>query len=156
MNGEHIASALPTDRAARRTFRGVYAKDETPKLPRDKKKYPLSFIVNTDRLGEPGEHWVAAYYTSPNAGEFFDSYGRAPSTLGFTRKRLPGIVRVNKVKLQSLHSNVCGQYCIYFIAMRARGRRSAAEIFTSRSGFRRNVPEHNDVIVSKLAGNNSR
>jgi hypothetical protein len=159
MNGERIASILTTDRAARRSFLGVFARDNIPKLPRHARRYPLSFVVNTDKLDESGEHWVAVYYTSPNVGEFFDSYGHAPSTLGFTRKMLPGITSWSTSKLQSVHSSVCGHHCVYFIAMRARGECSATSIFSRRHGFRREFPQRNDVIVRNFSenysGNNS-
>ena len=150
MNGEQISRALSADRAARRTFLGVFAKDNIPRLPRDPKKYPVSFVVNTDTLREPGEHWTAVYYTSPNVGEFLDSYGRAPHALGFTRKRLSGIKRWNKIKLQSVYSRVCGQYCVAFIALRARARASSAAVFTTSNGFHPNTPERNDAAVVKL------
>jgi hypothetical protein len=147
MNGESIASILAADRAAGRTFLGVFARDNIPNLPRHAKRYPLSLVVNTDKLDESGEHWVAAYYTSPNAGEFFDSYGHAPSALGFTRKMLPGIKCWNTSRLQSLHSSACGHYCVYFVAMRARGERGSAWIFSRRRGFREEFPQRNDAIV---------
>jgi hypothetical protein len=155
MNGEQIATLILSDHAARRTFAGVFARDEIPKLPRDARRYPLSFVVNTERLHEDGEHWVAVYYTSPNGGEFFDSFGRSPVTLGFTRTRLPGISRWNKIKLQSARSGVCGQYCVYFIVTRARGQSSATNVFSPNRGFHWNTPERNDANVEKYCMNYS-
>jgi hypothetical protein len=123
-------------------------------LPANSKKYPISFVVSTDRLSESGEHWVAVYYTLPGRGEFFDSYGRAPHALGFTIKRLPGIRMWNKTKLQALQSSVYEQYCIYYIAHRARGLRSSSAIFTPKRGFHAGASGKNDIIVKTFCSNN--
>lgn len=78
------------------------------------------FIANTHTADKPGEHWVAYYY-SDNTLEFFDSYGNAPTALNMPyrtkfRKRLIW----NTKPLQSWNSDVCGQYCVYYLFKRCR------------------------------------
>jgi hypothetical protein len=135
---------------ARRTLLGVFAKDNIPRLPSNPKKYPISFVINSERLHEPGEHWVAVYYKSPNNGEYFDSYGGSPPALGFTKARLPGIRRWNRIKLQSMHSGVCGHYCVLFVVSRARGAVNCNDVFSRRRGFHWSTPERNDAVVERL------
>ena len=42
------------------------------------KRYPKSFVVNTDPMELPGTHWIAIYFNKQMKGEFFDSYGKHP------------------------------------------------------------------------------
>ena len=51
-------------------------------------------------------------------GEFFDSYGYPPEHYGFKSYK---IETWNKHKLQSSWSNVCGQYCIFYLYHKSRG-----------------------------------
>jgi hypothetical protein len=63
--------------------------------------------MNTDPSNKPGTHWVAVY-----CDEYFDSYGR-PS------KRNK---KYNPVRIQGTLSSACGQYCVYYLCHRIRGR----------------------------------
>ena len=83
-------------------------------------------MANTDPSGEPGAHWVAFYFPSKNKGEFFDSYGQPPdyyrrSFEDFLNKHSEEWV-YNERKLQSAWTDVCGQYCIFYLSHRARGQ----------------------------------
>ena len=93
-------------------FLGVYARD---KIPLPLTKYPGCFVANTDRTGQPGEHWVAFYQKSRASPiEFFDSFGLSPEMYNFT---LDSFVH-NTVALQGTNSRVCGQYCILYLIHR--------------------------------------
>lgn len=59
-------------------------------------------------------------------GEFFDSYGNNPGyyDISFTNylKKHAYEWDFNKRKLQSVWSDVCGQYCIFYLHHRAQGQ----------------------------------
>ena len=115
MNTHQIEQILTT--LLPNNFIGVFAQDRIPNID-SALHFPLSFVSNTHPSTKPGEHWVAFYYTSPDTLEFFDSYGLHPSIYGFTDT--PS--HINHKTLQSLDSNVCGQYCIYYLYHRSRGK----------------------------------
>ena len=94
-------------------FLGVFPAD---KIPLPLTKWPAGFVANTDPEGEPGQHWVAMYQKSPFAQlEYFDSYGYDPSFYDFN---LPDSLTFSDRQLQSPGSDVCGNYCVYFLAHR--------------------------------------
>ncbi|CAC5417050.1 unnamed protein product [Mytilus coruscus] len=99
----------------------VFSADE---IPKSQSSYPTAFIINTDRKQDPGRHWLAFYVTS-HRGEFFDSYGRKPSSYSdvfndfFVVNNLT--LQHNDKRLQSSDSKVCGYYCIYYLINRCRG-----------------------------------
>ena len=78
--------------------------------------YSLSccFIMNTDKHGLEGEHWVAIfckqgkkfYFDSCDGNEIYGNENwRQFLSRDWTR---------NDIVLQQLDSDVCGDYCIYF------------------------------------------
>ena len=80
-------------------------------------------IVNTDPATEPGTHWIAFFLAHNNRSseiEFFDSYGLPPSFYGFSFPS-PSHTQLlhNTIRLQSLKTTVCGQYCILFLILRS-------------------------------------
>ena len=79
--------------------------------------------ANTDPSTEPGTHWVAFYFPSEEKGESFDSYGQPPEQYRdlFRDFLEPYEWQFNTRKLQSAWSDVCGQYCIFYLSHRARG-----------------------------------
>src|SRR5579871_5314319 len=95
-------------------FAGVFAADE---IPERFAQYPVGYVINTDPRALPGQHWVAYYHSSPNSNEFFDSYGNPPST--FSLKTFPQLT-YNKLCFQELDSDVCGQYCIFYLYKRSK------------------------------------
>ena len=42
---------------AKKSFLGFFPRDKLPRIT----TYPSSLIVNTDKHGEKGEHWLAIY-----------------------------------------------------------------------------------------------
>ena len=115
MNTLQIKRALERDTFTKKIFGGVFAADELPKIMNT---FPCGFVANTDPSTEPGTHWVAFYFPSREKGEFFDSYGYPPEHYGFESYK---IETWNKHKLQSSWSNVCGQYCIFYLYHKSRG-----------------------------------
>ena len=115
MNTLQLKRALERDTFTKKIFGGVFAADE---LPKTFDTFPYGFVANTDPSTEPGTHWVAFYFPSHDKGEFFDSYGYPPEHYGLESY---DIETWNKYKLQSSWSNVCGQYCIFYLYHKSRG-----------------------------------
>ena len=120
MNTAQITHALEQDPVTSKKFCSVFPSD---KLPQTIDRYPCGFVANTDPSSGPGTHWVAFYFPSEEKGEFFDSYGHAPE---YYRKSFGDFLKsrawdFNRRKLQSAWSDVCGQYCIFYLSHRARG-----------------------------------
>ena len=70
-----------------------------------------------------GSHWVAVYMAK--VPEFFDSLGRSPSFYYkefeyFLIKHGPNYI-YNSQRIQNYGSEVCGQYCLYYVLQRSMG-----------------------------------
>jgi len=121
MNARQIAAVLRKDPKTKAYFQGVYPSDQ---LPIKIAHYPAAFVANVDPKGRPGSHWCAFYFTQDQQGEFFDSYGFKPEyyTKAFQEFLDNNCSRwtYNHQGLQSLTSNVCGHYCLYYLLQRCR------------------------------------
>lgn len=141
-------------------FLGVFPRDHTKFLVAhtlDAHTFPLCFVSNTKPSTSRGEHWVAFYYTSEHSAEFFDSYGLHPSLYDFHLQPIHSSIVWNQRCLQQLNSNVCGQYCIYYLYQRIRAHKSLRECVSS---FSLNDRAWNDSsvshFVSRLNNNNDK
>lgn len=90
-------------------------------LPISISNFPSCFVANTDVDSEPGEHWVAYYFPSEGIYEFFDSYGESPLTYDFPTLSPLILSMYNTLIYQSLNSNTCGHFCLYFLHYRSLG-----------------------------------
>ena len=146
MNTRQLEDLLRNNPITRSKFCGVYAENT---LPRHLESYPCGVIVNTDPKGQPGQHWVAFYLTSPQEGEFFDSYGHTPQF--YSRHYVEFLNRnvqdwtSNPKGLQSTFTAVCGEYCIFYLLHRARGvnMNTIVNVFHSNK-------EYNDHLVYRF------
>jgi hypothetical protein len=121
MNTLEITQCLKKDPYAKTIFKQVVPRDKLPNVPR--LGYPSAFVINTQPSYMRGEHWLAVYYDKQGFCTFFDSYGMKPSFYNlhnFVFQSSRGFEH-NTQQLQSLTSSVCGNYCIYFIMLKARG-----------------------------------
>ena len=113
---------ITADMRGVRRFGGVWARDQLLREVSDD-DYDKYFIVNTDPASKPGSHWVAVY--TGDSPEFSDSLGQSPSTYGkeFQLFLLQHGSRYiyNSKRLQNISSDICGQYCIYYILLREMG-----------------------------------
>jgi len=120
MNSSDINKILSRDPHTARYFVGVFPSDKIPFLEK-----AAVMVVNTDTQDKPGRHWLALFVRDKNTLEFFDSYGLPPASYGQHledyAKRFSRLMR-NCIQLQSLTSNVCGPYCIYFLVKRCQGQ----------------------------------
>lgn len=120
MQLEHI---LHTDKRLKKFSIGVFAMDQ---LPTTIACRPAIFIVNTEPSTKDGQHWLAVYVKRSNEVEFFDSYGQSLSKYPKALQRLlQGLGKTyvyNTSRLQHPLSITCGQYVVYYLHHRCRGR----------------------------------
>jgi hypothetical protein len=119
MNTVQIKNILNRDEYSKKVFRLVVPRDKLP----SKVTYPAAYVINTQGSQQRGEHWLAVFYEQSGYCSFFDSYGMSPSFYNlreFVFKTSHGFEH-NMQQLQGLSSNVCGNYCVYFIMLKARG-----------------------------------
>ena len=122
-------------------IQGVFPSDKLPVI----NTYPASLIANTDPHDKPGTHWVAMYFESPHESEFFDSYGFPPETYNMDTFILRQATYYNDKPLQGLDSDVCGDYCLFYLLHRARN----VDMNTIQSRFKRYDSQWNDAQVAK-------
>ena len=117
-----IAQALNSDPSIAPYFRGVFPCDKLPIV----EQYPCAAVANTDPAGEPGEHWVCFYFDHNGTAEYFDSYGLPPTNFDLLEYFLKNSdnhrYKCNEKQLQGTNSDVCGHYCIAFLAKRCAGQ----------------------------------
>ena len=92
-------------RELRLPLTGVYASDEKQKHFRNNS----CFIINTDRKGSPGVHWVAGVNYGGRT-YLYDSFGR--NDLNFSSLRKKKISYTAPDKEQLAEQTDCGQRCI--------------------------------------------
>lgn len=130
MDSRQIIRVLKRDPITRRTFVGVFACDQ---LPKTISKYPACLVVNTDPHSKAGKHWLAMYIPNAVTLEFFDSFGHPPEHFKGPIARFASKfshMNYNDVPVQSPFSAVCGQFCIYYLYSRCRGRSLSAIVKT--------------------------
>ena len=115
---------LETNVTTRAYFLNVYAADQ---LPRERiAQTPWLLVCNCCPIDLPGEHWIAMYGDEENGVDVFDSFGLDPrwyeGVLDFLSAQYPfPHFRHNNARLQSLESDACGHYCLYFAHHRSCG-----------------------------------
>lgn len=117
MRGDRIERILTQCEITSQFFKGVYAAD-TVERPLS---YPAALVANLDVQDEKGTHWVAIYCPSPAKAIYFDSYGLMPEgNIGEFVKQFPQ-KEAHEAVIQSVISDVCAHYCIYFLYMCCAG-----------------------------------
>jgi hypothetical protein len=150
MYSSQIHRALASDPFASEYFAGVFPSDL---LPEKITSFPCSAVANTDPASMPGKHWVAFHFDADGNGEYFDSYGEPPRNTPLFNFLIDNNVEcakpdTNPFRLQGLHSDVCGHYCIAFLSRRARGQtmKGIVESYRGKKG----KPGESDEKVRKL------
>ena len=95
-------------------FRGVFLLDTLPRKP-NKKEYD---IVNFDKSGGSGMHWVA-WYKNGKTKIYFDSYGVQP--LLEVIHYLGSPIHYNTDHLQPAGEVFCGHLCLYVLKELSEG-----------------------------------
>ena len=104
-----------------KSFLGCFASDQLESLSLS--FFPCTFIVNTDKNGMSGTHWICIRISKRKV-EMFDSLGlvydnKLPiEILTFLQRfAVSRDIKLNK-RLQPDSSVLCGFYCIFFIFLR--------------------------------------
>ena len=146
MNGDAISHLVSKDRRLVRVFRGVFAADTLPVFLCSSSSH--AFVVNTHPHDKPGEHWVAVYITPFKKAIYFDSFGLAPwqdDIRKFIKENSLTLV-YNSTPIQSLISQNCGLFCIYFLQKMTLG----ASLTEMLSVFKPYDPAYNDGFIQRL------
>jgi hypothetical protein len=95
--------------------------------------------------GNPGSHWSALFVGERGRAEFFDSYKLNPSPdhKKFL-KRFKG-TKLSMRPLQSVTSETCGKFCIFYLACRMGGY-SPRHFYNCFGGN----PRRNDQIITEV------
>ena len=93
-----------------RNFKGVYTIDTIPKL-----KHKQMAIVNLDKAGQPGSHWVSIYKHGRDTW-VYDSFGRNIKNLLGNGYR-SGMHTTNRNHKQPKKDKNCGQRCVAVLEM---------------------------------------
>jgi hypothetical protein len=120
MYTSELIQLLKKDKYSKKSFCGVVPYD---KLPLKKLRRPCSFIINTQKSTEPGEHWIAVYLPKRGRIEFFDSYGLKPTIDKIYKMfNLNGKYYIyNNKAIQGVDSKNCGLFTLFYLYFRARG-----------------------------------
>nr|DAC81359.1 TPA_asm: adenain [Nephila orb-weaver spider adintovirus] len=115
MDGMQMYTVLSQEKTTSPYFQGVYSRDTLPPLQEN-----MCAIVNSDDSSQPGTHWLALFVNDKRELEFYDSFGQPPVFYNISTTTYLDVLWNSKV-FQSPTSNVCGQYCIYFLFKRSQG-----------------------------------
>ena len=85
-------------------------------------------------------------FVTPDESEFFDSYGFPPETYDMDEYVLWESTYFNDKPLQGLTSDVCGDYCLFYLLHRARN----VDLNTIQTKFKRYDSQWNDAQVAQF------
>ena len=117
MNTSQLQCCIDCSSTLKTHIVGVFAADQLP----TQLKSGFGFIANTDDHTKEGKHWCCFYCPEPNVVEYFDSYGKP---IYYYNQEFPHYlskysnVVINSRQLQSVYSDVCGMYCLFFLLQR--------------------------------------
>ena len=122
-------------------FLGCFYTDILPSFP---KKYPQSFIMNTEESSKHGKHWVAVVLLKDEC-LYFDSFGVGVVESDLKKYLFSRYKRVSysKICIQDLESTKCGAFCVDFI-LNVKNRTEYTNFINGFSSF--NL-KHNDDIL---------
>ena len=119
MNTDHIEKAL----GSYKHFIGVFPMDKVKKHLSKKYSKLKGVVMNLDPSWLEGSHWVGIMI-KPSVTykritiEYFDSYGRVPPILTNEKYKIVH----NTQRFQKYYTTTCGQFCIYVIQQRLKGK----------------------------------
>lgn len=142
MDNHTIDKLLRSHNKTKKRFVGVFASDTLPNSD-EIKDTDCFYVVNLDAIKDPGSHWVVVHSCLNDINEYFDSYGwhsKNKSITSFMRKHY---IYCDK-QVQDDRSTVCGQWCIFFIWQRCKGK-TMKDIINL---FSKSTPLVNDVMIN--------
>lgn len=143
-----IAETIP---ALSRYFLGVFPKNQIISI---KRRYPVCFIINTDKFLQPGSHWLAVFISKKEDIFLFDSFGIDPRSDPYLMNMLHSYGKKNlyfsNVQLQATTSLSCGLYSIYILYLMSLERFSFTQCI---SFFNLCNPSKNELLIKSLFKN---
>lgn len=144
MNSTQLLNVVKMDPCLRRNVKGVFASNTLPPIVT---QYPSAFIVNTQPLPLPGEHWVVIIIQSLSQAEFFDSLGKSPADYNqdiqkFLRKN-SAQCNVKSIRLQPRNSDLCGLYVLVFLIARLCYKNSLNHVYAL---FSKDIQSNDDFV----------
>ena len=121
MNTNELKRKLETSHVTSPFFLNVYALDQLPN--KNLMQEPWLLVCNCCPIHLPGQHWIAMFKEQSTL-DVFDSFGLPPNVYGlqsFLDTQDANTIMYNNTKLQSIRSDVCGHYCLYFAYYRSLG-----------------------------------
>ena len=120
LSSDELTQLATSDSLLNAHFQGVFPSDVIPKI----EQYHAGFIFNNEPSTEAGMHWLAFYFPEKGQSEFFDSYGFPPEfyTPNFTKCIKNSKRHINTKLLQSMDTAVCGDYSLFYLWHRVRGK----------------------------------
>jgi hypothetical protein len=144
MNSTELLNMVKIDPCLRRYVKGVFASNT---LPQTITQYPSAFIVNTQPLPMPGEHWVAIIMRSPSQAEFFDSLGKSPADYNQDIQKFLTLNSVQcnfkSIRLQPRNSDLCGLYVLVFLIARLCFKNSLNHVYAL---FSKDIQSNDDFV----------
>jgi len=127
-------------------FQGVYSIDNLLSKPK-------LVVCNTDPSTKPGQHWISIYVSEDGRGEYFDSFGRAPTGhfVDYLNEHCRNWI-YNKKQLQSMISTFCGYYCCLYCIYRPRG----FDLFKITNLFSTDTAFYDSIVHSFICRPNKR
>lgn len=127
MDALDLANCLKKNKATKNNFVGVFPANKLPLVPIKVNVSKKCLIANTANDDHEGKHWVAFVITKNNV-EYFDTLGGQSID---SNKHFKKFVKVNlknrkliynKIKIQSSHTTLCGEYAGLFILFRCKNK----------------------------------
>ena len=139
MNSNQISNLMRQDPMIKTRFRGVYPIDL---IPYDL-GIPSIIVVNHDKSGEKGSHWIVLHFKENDIVEHFDSIGRKPlreiHNLLFSKNLT---YKYNNKRIQNYNTVTCGLFCIYYSFYSCRGMNFNRIL----SRFGNNLEENEEIV----------
>ena len=124
MYANQLKNLVKSDRKILKIFGAILPKD---KLPKSKPLRNIAYIVNTDRTGGKGKHWLLLYCVVGGDSSlvyFVDPLGNPPhhynSHLSTFCSKFQKIITLSH-PIQDRDSQLCGLFVMYFLHHLARG-----------------------------------
>lgn len=124
MNTTDIEKILHHDNLSSKHFVGVYPRDDFISSLNTNGEHGF-YVFNTHTRKGSGEHWIAVNVTNTTVS-YFDSYGFPPHLFPDVYRCLQHLtyrsnLEWNTTPLQGPFSTVCGDYCVLYGLLSARG-----------------------------------
>lgn len=123
MDSGDITSMLTADPQCAVIFKGVFSRDEFVRAIPSFFRQRFVCVFNTHAKPLPGEHWIA-FAGDGKKCYYMDSFGMSPAhypDVYHIFSRLPQQIKWNSTCLQGVSSTACGDYCVLFSLLFARG-----------------------------------